>query len=88
MTSGAHPDVTQFVSGGKYYDPKSTEDKPIWQCVDVGFVEKFERPIGLPELRSIRELASMKILEKGNRLSITPVTDHEYETIMKIARHT
>ncbi len=74
--------MTQFIPGDKHYDPKSTHEKVIWQCVDVGFVRKLNRVISLTELRNAPELISMKILQKGNRLSITPVTEDEYGVIM------
>ncbi len=68
----------------KHYDAKSTPEKPIWQCVDVAFVEKFSDRISLAELRETPVLATMRILQKGNRLSITPVTDEEYDVIMRM----
>jgi predicted RNA-binding protein with PUA-like domain len=81
VASLPHPDMTQFIPGDKHYDPKSTHEKPIWQCVDVGFVRKLDRVISLAELRDTPSLASMKILQKGNRLSITLVTEEEYSII-------
>ena len=84
VVSMAHLDETQFVVGDKHYDPKSTREKPIWMCVDVGFVSKFSGILSITEIRSIPELATMKLLQKGSRLSITPVTDEETEVIMRI----
>lgn len=52
-------------------------------CVDVGFVSKFDDILSITEIRTIPELATMKILEKGSRLSITPVTDAESEVILR-----
>jgi predicted RNA-binding protein with PUA-like domain len=52
-------------------------------CVDVGFVAKFENILSITEIRSIPELATMKLLQKGSRLSITPVMDQESEVIMR-----
>ena len=86
MVSLPHPDMTQFIPGDKHYDPKSTYDRVIWQCVDVGFIEKFPKIISLRDLRSDPRLATMKILQKGNRLSITPVTEYEYVVIMGLSR--
>lgn len=77
--------MTQFIPGDKHYDPKSTHDRVIWQCVDVGFVEKFPEPVSLMDLRSDPRLATMKILQRGNRLSITPVTEDEYRVIMGLS---
>jgi predicted RNA-binding protein with PUA-like domain len=53
-------------------------------CVDVGFVAKSENILSITDIRSIPELANMKLLQKGSRLSITPVTDKESEVIMDI----
>ena len=84
VVSPAHPDETQFIVWDKHYDPKATRERPIWMCVDVGFVSKFSDILSITEIRNIPELATMKLLEKGSRLSITPVTDIESESIMKI----
>lgn len=84
VCSPAHADETQFILWDKHYDPKSTREKPIWQCVDVEYIEKFDRIISIWELRATAGLESMKILEKWNRLSITPVTDEEYGIIMSL----
>jgi predicted RNA-binding protein with PUA-like domain len=81
VVSLPHADMTQFIPGDKHYDRKSTHEKVIWQCVDVGYVKKFSDVISLAILRDTPELATMKILQKGNRLSITPVTDEEYDII-------
>lgn len=78
VVSLPHPDETQFIIGDKHYDAKSTHEKPIWHCIDVGFVQKLSQPITLSEIRTIPELSTMKILERGNRLSITPVSEEEY----------
>ena len=83
VVSLPHPDETQFNILDKHYDPKSSREKPIWMCVDVGFVQKFESVLSISEIRSIPELATMKMLQKGSRLSITPVTDVEYDIILK-----
>jgi predicted RNA-binding protein with PUA-like domain len=84
VVSLPHPDETQFNIWDKHYDSKSSREKPIWICVDVGFVSKFEHILSITEIRNIPELASMKLLQKGSRLSITPVTDTESEKIMSI----
>lgn len=86
VVSLPHPDMTQFIPGDKHYDPKSTHDKVIWQCVDVGFVEKFSDIVPLSMLRETPSLENMKILQKGNRLSITPVTEEEHTEIHRLSR--
>ncbi|HZV62126.1 MAG TPA: EVE domain-containing protein [Methylophilaceae bacterium] len=79
----AYPDRTQFDSKHKYFDPKSTTENPRWMNVDVKLVRK-TRLLSLQELRSYPELAQMRTLQKGNRLSITPVDPREWEFIMSI----
>jgi predicted RNA-binding protein with PUA-like domain len=81
----AYPDATQFERGGKYFDPKATPAAPRWFNVDVTLVKK-TRLVSLAELRARPELASLVILQRGNRLSITPVTPDEYAFIEALAR--
>ncbi|MBX9962360.1 MAG: EVE domain-containing protein [Burkholderiales bacterium] len=80
VASTAYPDDTQFDKKSHYYDSKATREQPRWMMVDVKLVKK-TRLIGLPELRNHPELASMIILQRGNRLSITPVTPEEWRFI-------
>ncbi len=77
----AYPDETQFDPANKYYDPKASPERPRWFNVDVKLVKK-TRLVNIRELRSHPELANMRILQKGNRLSITPVDPAEYAFIL------
>ena len=81
----AYPDATQFDSKSPYFDPKSTRDAPRWVNVDVKFLEK-TRLISLAELRTHPELARMRVLQRGNRLSITPVDPAEWAFVVKLAK--
>ena len=76
----AYPDRLQFIKGHKYYDEKATPETPRWLNVDVKLVRK-TRLLSLKELREYPELANMRILQRGNRLSITPVDPKEWEFI-------
>lgn len=78
----AYPDATQFDKEHKYYDPKSTSENPRWLNVDVKFVKK-TRLMPLSEIRGYEKLLNMGILRKGNRLSITPVTQDEWKFILE-----
>lgn len=78
-----YPDETQFIAGHKYFDAKATWEKPRWVNVDVQLVKK-TRLVSIKELRSYPELEHMRILQKGNRLSITPVDPKEWEFIVGI----
>ena len=82
----AYPDATQFDKKSKYYDAKATRAAPRWVNVEVTFVEK-TRLIALAELRTAPPLAKMLVLQRGNRLSITPVDPREWTFITtKLAR--
>ena len=80
VASGTRPDPTQFDPGSPYFDPKSSLEKPRWLLLDVQALQK-TRLIGLPELRAIPELADLQILQRGNRLSITPVSEDHWRFI-------
>lgn len=73
-------DPSQFDPADPYYDPKSSPDKPRWLTLDVQAVRK-TRPLLITELRAQAELAQMRVLQKGNRLSITPVDEEEWRCI-------
>lgn len=74
-------DPTQFDPADPYYDPKSPPDKPRWLLVDVQAVKK-TRYVSIAELREHKPLENMRVLQRGNRLSITPVTPEEWHYIM------
>ncbi len=82
VVAEAHPDATQFDRKSPYLDPKATEAKPIWECVDVRFVKKFKRLITLEELRGMKALKDMVLLQRGSRLSVQPVSKKEFDTII------
>ena len=79
----AYPDETQFEEKGKYFDPKASRENPRWYNVDVRYVKKTPL-ISISELRRHEELSKMRILQKGNRLSITPVDPFEWDYINRI----
>jgi len=85
VSSTAYPDATQF-KPGKYFDPKATQETPRWVNVDVQFVKKIEL-ISLAELRTYPELEGMRILQRGNRLSITPLDPAEWRFITEKRAH-
>lgn len=81
VSKQAYPDQTQFDPDNKYFDPKATPENPRWMNVDVKLVRK-TRLVSIKELRSHPELERMRILQQGNRLSITPVDPREWEFIL------
>ena len=80
----AYPDATQFDRRSPYFDPKATHEAPRWYNVEVKLVEK-TRLITLAELRAAPELAGLITLQRGNRLSITPVAPSDWKFIIKLA---
>ena len=77
----AYADATQFDRKSEYYDAQATRENPRWLNVDVKFVKK-TRLVGIQELRGYPELKNMRVLARGNRLSITPVEPAEWKFIM------
>jgi predicted RNA-binding protein with PUA-like domain len=77
-------DEKQFDPNSKYYEPRATRDKPIWDCVDVEFVAKFPHFVSMDRLRAAGPLAEMWVLKRGMRLSVQPVTDTEYAHVIEL----
>ena len=82
VSAPAHPDETQFDAKSPYYDPASKRDNPRWLNVDFKFVRKTPL-VSLDELRKHKPLSEMRVLQRGNRLSITPVEPKEWDFIEK-----
>jgi predicted RNA-binding protein with PUA-like domain len=85
VCKAAYPDDTQFDRKSRYYDAGATRDEPRWFNVDLKFVKK-TRVIGLAELRGQKTLKKMLVLQRGNRLSITPVTPAEWACVMRLLK--
>lgn len=83
----SYPDHTAWDPEDSHFDPKSFPDAPRWFMVDVQFVEKFSEMISLPALKEYPALADMKLLQKGSRLSITPVTKTQWDFINDLVCH-
>lgn len=86
VTSAAYPDTQQFQKKSKYFDPKSKKENPAWVSRDIAFVKKFKTLLSLSDLKKEKKLSGMRLLQRGNRLSITPVTKDEYEYILTLAK--
>lgn len=81
-----YPDHTAFDESDPHYDPKSKSDAPTWYMVDIRYVEAFKHPIGLDELRRLKGLDDMVLLQKGSRLSVQPVTKKQWDIIVAHAK--
>ncbi len=84
IASEAYPDHTAFDPTDKHYDPRSDPNDPRWFMVDIELERKLERLIALAELRAFAdgELDGLLLLRRGNRLSITPVSEAHWDFIL------
>ena len=80
----AYPDYTALEPKSKYFDPKSSAENNRWVMVDVKFEKKFARTVTLKELKANEKLSDMRLVQKGSRLSIMPVTRKEWDLIIAL----
>jgi len=81
----AYPDHTQFDPKHVHYDPKADKKNPTWFMVDIKLVKKFKRLVTLEEIKANPKLAKMRLVQRGNRLSVMPVTLDEFAEILKMS---
>jgi len=79
-----YPDPFAFRRGHKYHDPQSDPQQPTWYAVDIRFVEKFPEIVPLATLKAAPGLAGMRVVQKGSRLSVQPVTAPEFEIVRRL----
>ena len=79
-----YPDSTAWDSGSDHPDPKSTPDNPVWYMVDIEAVQKFNDTVTPDEMREVAELAEMMVLRRAMRFSITPVTEDEFNAVVRM----
>ena len=82
IASKAYPDHTAFDSKEKYFDAKSDPENPRWLMLDVKYIRHTKRNITLSELREHESIKDMRLLQKGNRLSVIPMTKNEWDYIL------
>ena len=80
----AYPDHTQFDPEDKHFDPKADPAKPTWMMVDIKFVKKFKNPVSLTDIKANPKLQKMRLVQRGNRLSVMPVEKKEWDEILKM----
>lgn len=85
VASEAHPDSSQFDPESPYHDPDARRDDPRWWCVDLEHVRTFEQPVTRNAMKERSELEQMKVLQRGMRHSVMPVTPEEFRTVVKMA---
>lgn len=80
----AYPDHTAWDPNDKHFDPRSTKDKPVWFMVEVRWKQAFKRFVSLRELKATPELKDMKVVQRGQRLSVQPVTRDEFDEVCRM----
>jgi predicted RNA-binding protein with PUA-like domain len=85
IARAAYPDHTAWDPENHHYDPKSTPERPLWFMVDVRFKREFKRPVTLTTIKMQPALKPMRLVQRGSRLSVMPVTAKEWNTILKLA---
>lgn len=84
VTSLPYPDATQFDPTSPYYYPRASKEKPVWILVDISYIKKYRHMLTITKMRSIEKIATMSLLQKGSRLSITPVSEKDFIYIDKL----
>ncbi len=84
VTRGGYADPAQFDPASRYFDPRSDRHAPRWFCVDVKLNRRLGRVIGLQEMRTHEPLRDLALLQRGNRLSVMPVTKPEWDFILSL----
>ena len=85
ITRAAYPDHTAFEKSSKYYDTKSNIEKPRWFMVDVQHLVTFKKIISLAEIKQNTLLKGIMVAQKGNRLSVQPLSENHFKEILKMA---
>lgn len=80
-----YPDFTAFDPEEKHFDSKSNNENPTWMMVDIKLIKKFKRPITLKEIKENSKLQDMRLVQRGNRLSVMPVEKKEVDLIIKLS---
>ncbi|SFQ83865.1 Predicted RNA-binding protein, contains PUA-like domain [Halopseudomonas formosensis] len=82
VSTAAYPDPSQFDPSSPYHDPKSREDKPRWQAVDLIFQQRFAELLPLDSIKSLNGLDGLPLMQRGNRLSVMPVSPEQWRILL------
>ena len=82
-----YPDTSAFDPNSNYFDPDSTPEKPVWIMVDIKLEEKFPRLVTLQEIKDNPVLKDILLIKRGNRLSVFPVKEEEFNEIIRMSRN-
>ena len=84
IIKSGYPDFTAYDPKHKYFDAKSDPEQPRWYMVDVKYVRHLERPIFLDELKANPKLINLPLVRRGNRLSIMPISEIDWQSILEL----
>lgn len=85
VASEAYPDPTQFDPDSRYFDPKATRERPRWYLVDLAPVRRLPRLVALDEIKADPSLRDIRLVQRGNRLSVMPMEREAFERIVALA---
>ncbi|HEX5487907.1 MAG TPA: EVE domain-containing protein [Rhodanobacteraceae bacterium] len=84
IAGAPYPDPTQFDPKSDHFDAGSDRGDPRWTLVDVRFVRKLKRVIALDEIKVLDGLGDFALTRRGNRLSVLPVSDVQWQAILDL----
>ena len=79
-----YADHTQFDPENKHFFPSADPQNPIWFMVDVKFLKEFKNPVTLQDIKENPRLKNIRLMQKGNRLSVMPIEKAEFDEIVKM----
>ena len=82
----AYPDNTSWDPNSKYFDPKSTPDNPRWFMVDIKWKQPLDKTVTLQDMKTTPELEGMKVIQRGQRLSVQPVEKHHFDKVVEMGK--
>jgi len=80
-----YPDFTAWDPKDKHFDPKTQKDAPTWIMVDIAFDQKFDACVELAALKANAKLEEMKVVQRGQRLSVQPVEKKHFNEVCRMA---
>lgn len=84
IVKDSYPDPTQFDPEDNHYFPSAAKEDPPWFAVDIKFTKEFKKPVSLADIKANSKLKNMRLIQRGNRLSVMPVTKDEFSEILKM----
>ena len=84
ITKDGYADASQFDTDSEYYFPSADPKNPVWYMVDIKYVKEFKKPVALEDIKKNPKLKKMRLIQRGNRLSVMPVTKEEFDEVVKM----